>query len=125
MLISRQMHFTKENFMQNCNNSDCCTPSTKSRNIISVLLSIPWCCVISLGIAFFTTTGSLLGFIFDDLMHKVIPFLVLFHIYGITSYARHKEKTRGRTLFLIFTTILFVVSIGFHFTDLHDKIIGH
>ncbi len=100
-------------------------PPKKGDNAIAVFLSIPWCCVVSLGIAFFTTTGSLLGFFFDEMMHDVIPFLVTFHIYGIVRYARHKEKTRGRTMFLVITTLLFIVSVGFHFTELHDHIIGH
>lgn len=77
----------------------------------------------SLAIAGLTTTGSLLGFFFDELMHDVIPFLVAFHIYGIIRYAKHSDKTRGRTVFLITTTLLFFVSVGFHFTELHDHII--
>lgn len=95
------------------------------RRGVLVFFSIPWCCVVSLAIAFFTTTGSLLGFFFDNLMHDVIPFLVLFHVYGIVTYVKHREKTQGRTLFLAFTTILFFLSVGFHFTELHDHILGH
>ncbi len=95
------------------------------RSLTHTILSIPWCCVVSLSIALFTTTGSLIGFFFDELMHDVIPFLVVFHIYGIFRYFRHPEKTRGRTLFLVVTTLLFFVSVGFHFTDLHDDILGY
>lgn len=89
----------------------------------SIIFSIPWCCIVSLGIAFFTTTGSLLGFFFDELMHDAIYFLVVFHIYGIIRYLRDKEKTYGRTVFLVSTTLLFFVSVGFHFTELHDEIL--
>ncbi len=109
----------------------CCTQNhqenrrAKIRDRIAVFLSIPWCCVVSLAIAGITTTGSLLGFFFDELMHDVVPLLVVFHLYGIYRYAHHQERTRGRTIFLVLTPLLFFVSVGFHFTELHDHVLGY
>ncbi len=97
----------------------------KLRKILTALLSIPWCCVVTVGIATLTTTGSLTGFFFDEVIHSVIPFLIIFHVYGIYRYLRHERKSRWQSVFLLFTTLLFLVSVGFHFTDLHDHLIGH
>lgn len=95
-----------------------------ARRMLAGLLSIPWCCVGTFLIATTTITGSIAGLFFDDLMHKIIPFLVAFHLFGIVRYMRHNHKTQGQTLFLVFTTLFFVVSVGFHFTDFHDHLLG-
>lgn len=106
-------------------------PATETGFFSRVLfiLAIPWCCVLSVTLTLLATSGSMIGIVFDEAFHEWMPVvlavLVPTHIYGIYRYAKYSCKSRGRTLFLIFTTLLFILSIGFHFTDIHDQIIGH
>lgn len=92
-------------------------------------LSIPWCCVVSLVLTGIATSGSIVGVVFDEAFHEWMPLiltvLVPMHIFGIYRYLQHPKKTRGQTVFLLTTTILFVLSIGFHFTEIHDHLIRH
>ncbi len=93
--------------------------------IRTTCLAFPWCCFISGILALTTTTGSMIGLFFDELLHFALPFLVLIHCFSIWRYWKKGCRSIGQTRFLIFTTLLFVVSIGFHFTDFHDELFEH
>jgi len=106
------------------------TPSRKTAfGALLELFSIPWCCVLSLSLAAFSAGGGALGVLFDQQFHQwlpvVVPVLSTSHGYGIYRYAKHPHKTRGRTVFLAATTVLFLASVSFHFTDLHDWWMGY
>lgn len=102
-------------------------PSKKYWSMFLAAMSIPWCCVISISFALISTSGSLLGVIFDGWFHKWMPIIVVLlvpvHLYGVCSYATHRHKNRSQTLFFLATSTLFVLSIWFHFTGVHDYLI--
>ena len=85
-------------------------------------LTVPWCCVISIG-SIFVATSSTIGIWVDEIFHKILPLLLFGHAVSILVYFRSNHQTRLKTVFMILTTLLFMASVAFHGTSLHDEII--
>gem|GEM_PF-4885005 len=87
---------------------------------VGMFFSVPWCCV-SLVVASFTAGfGITIGFVFDSWFHRLIPFLIAIHGYNLFRYARQPHKTVRQTLTIAIMTVIFILCILFHLTDLHD-----
>jgi len=93
----------------------------KSQKVIG-LLSIPWCCVITMASVLLVGASSIGAWV-DGLFHVFLPFLMLLHVAGIALYVWRGKKDRQKTAFLVFSTALFLFSVGFHFTPAHDVLL--
>ncbi len=97
-------------------------------SLLRMALAVPWCCVLTLITSASALGGGMLGLMFDAWFHEVmivlIPLLALIHLYGIAQYFRHGHRTTAHTVLILMSTLIFVLSIGFHATDLHDELLG-
>lgn len=91
------------------------------RKIGLVCCSIPWCCMSVLVIAACTGFGVAFSASFDAWFHRLVPFFAIVHAYNVIQYIKHKNKTRGQTIFFAVMTALFIASVAFHITDWHDS----
>lgn len=91
-------------------------------------ISIPWCCVVSIfiiGLSLFSSVIPLSGVkVFDEFFHHylILP-TVLLHLFGIYWYiTRDHHKTAKKNLLYVGLSMLFVLSMLFHFSGLHEKL---
>jgi hypothetical protein len=113
-------------------NHDTCCQRPKVKNpYLQMLVSIPWCCVTSIIlilISLFSSFIPLAGIsVLDTFFHKflLIPAMLL-HIYGIIWYIKFDHhKTARKNKMYIALSILFVASLVFHVSDIHDTIFAH
>ena len=114
-------------------NSCCAKNNTNNTKNVAfqTLISIPWCCVGSLVLILLGLFSSVIPLVgvseFDSFFHKwLLAPAVLLHLFGIYRYLFVEgHKTRKMNIIYIFLTTLFIVSMFFHFSDLHDDIFNH
>jgi ABC-type Fe3+ transport system permease subunit len=101
------------------------------RGIFQVITAIPWCCVITvplLVLSLFTTAIPIAAIgAFDEFFHGYLLWpLVALHIFGLVSYFGYaKHKTKNTTMLYIASSVLFAITLAFHFTPLHDMLYHH
>ncbi len=126
----------KGNIMQQVNkiNGECCTHCKKSKKkhsgLLQLLTAIPWCCIISTPLVVLSAFTAVVPIAavatFDGFFHQylLVP-AVIIHLIGLVWYfGFDKHKSSRLTKFYIGSSVLFVLSMGFHFTPLHDHLYG-
>lgn len=96
-------------------------PCTQKQHIlIQPLLSIPWCCVMTLIATMTTGMGAALGLWFDHIFHAALPLLIMVHAYGLWTYRKNPHRTKRDWYVVVMSSVLFLGSIAFHASDMHD-----
>ncbi|MEN9852425.1 MAG: hypothetical protein RI996_368 [Candidatus Parcubacteria bacterium] len=99
--------------------------------VFQVITAIPWCCVITvplLVLSLFTTAIPIAAIgAFDEFFHSYLLWpLVVLHLFGLVTYFGYaKHKTKNTTMLYIASSVLFVITLAFHFTPLHDMLYHH
>jgi hypothetical protein len=96
-----------------------------------IAMAIPWCCVLTVPILILSVFTALVpaAFMgplasFDHFFHKwlLIPALVL-HVLGVLWYfVLDPHKTKKLTILYVSSSVLFLASLLFHFSPLHDEL---
>ncbi len=101
------------------------------RVAIRTLVTVPWCCVFTLGMAALSVGNVGLAAWTDTVSHAFIPFSFLFHGWmGVRLYREHRHececghRTRERWLFALSLTVL-IATTAFHFTPWHDRLLHY
>ena len=98
------------------------------------ILSVPWCCVLSIGLSIFSVFHAPLSLVptIDFIVHTImIPLSFLihgilgFHIYRTKNHLKHCSHKKGRHIFFWLSVLLLVSSTLFHLSPWHDLLLKH